>query len=173
MTASVGFRAPQRGGLAAELAMRLAEAHEDTLLYRDPQQPAVAEPARLPDGLAAFAQEGLRRLLAQPGELNSWLGEVLTEPKPTTWFDEPGHAWQGQPLCLDRRSRMLHDDRHIFINGECIRASGADARLMRRLADRRRLDRADLARASADARQLLADWFEAGWVVAIEGATGG
>jgi 50S ribosomal protein L16 3-hydroxylase len=38
---------------------------------------------------------------------------------------------------------------------------------MRRLADQRALTRAELARASADARELLAEWHSAGWVVAL------
>ena len=44
------------------------------------------------------------------------------------------------------------------------RAGGADARLMRRLADQRRLTARDVARASVAAQALLQDWFEAGWL---------
>ena len=36
MTYSVGFRVPQRGGLAAELLQRMADEWEDSALYRDP-----------------------------------------------------------------------------------------------------------------------------------------
>jgi 50S ribosomal protein L16 3-hydroxylase len=43
---------------------------------------------------------------------------------------------------------------------------------MRRLADHRRLDAADLARASEGARELLASWCEAGWAHATEDARG-
>jgi 50S ribosomal protein L16 3-hydroxylase len=64
---------------------------------------------------------------------------------------------------------MLHDARHLFINGESWRAGGRDAALMRRLADRRRLDARELAGASEAARQLLQSWCEAGWAHA-EGA---
>ena len=67
-------------------------------------------------------------------------------------------------MVLDRRTRMLYDGRHLFVNGESWRASGPDARLMRKLADERRLDAADLARASEEALQLLASWCEAGWL---------
>ncbi|MGZ5848666.1 MAG: winged helix domain-containing protein, partial [Ramlibacter sp.] len=61
------------------------------------------------------------------------------------------------------RTRMLYDARHVFVNGESWRAGGADARLMRRLADERRLGAADLSRASDEARDLLEGWCEAGW----------
>lgn len=65
---------------------------------------------------------------------------------------------------LDRRTRMMYDERHVFINGEAFRAAGADARLMRELADRRELDARRVQRASADAQALLGEWFLAGWL---------
>ncbi|MBL0920175.1 MAG: cupin domain-containing protein [Hydrogenophaga sp.] len=164
MTCSIGFRAPQRGGLAEELLQRLAEDIDDNSLYRDPQQAATAEPGRMPAGLQAFAADAVQRALARPDALALALGEVMTEPKPATWFDEPAQAWQPGALMLDRRTRMMYDDRFVFINGEGLRAGGADARLMRRLADRRALSARDVQRASADAQALLGDWFEAGWL---------
>jgi 50S ribosomal protein L16 3-hydroxylase len=67
-------------------------------------------------------------------------------------------------LRLDRRTRMMYDDRTVYINGEGFRAGGADASLMRRLADQRGLTDRDVQRASADALALLQDWHEAGWL---------
>ena len=155
MTVSIGFRAPQRGGLAAELLQRMADASEDETLYRDPSQSAPATPAAMPEGLREFAREGLARLLAERGSLDCALGEVMTEPKPRVWFEEPDPAWQVGAIRLDRRTRMMYDERHVFING---------ARLMQRLADRRALPANEVRRASADAQALLSDWFEAGWL---------
>lgn len=164
MTYSIGFRVPQRGGLAAELAQRLADDHEDEALYRDPQQPATAEPARIPAGLHAFAREGLQRLLADDRALACALGEVLTEPKPRVWFEPTDAPWIPGAVVLDRRTRMAYDDHHVFINGEALIARGRDARLMRRLADTRRLEAEDVRRASDDVRDVLAQWFAAGWL---------
>jgi 50S ribosomal protein L16 3-hydroxylase len=164
MTYSVGFRVPQRGGLAGELLQRMAEEFDDATLYRDPAQPATATPAAMPPALEAFAADGLQRLLAERESLACALGEVMTEPKPRVWFEEPDADWTPGPLALDRRTRMMYDDRHVFINGESFRAGGADARLMRTLADQRRLDARQAARASTDAQALLQDWFEAGWL---------
>jgi len=59
---------------------------------------------------------------------------------------------------------MMYDARHVFINGESLRAGGRDAVLMRALADARRLPARDVARASAAAREVLASWIDAGWV---------
>ena len=164
MTYSIGFRVPQRGGLAGELAQRLADDHEDELLYRDPQQPATAQPAAMPAGLMDFAREGLQRLLADEQALARALGEVMSEPKPRVWFDEPTQAWQGGAVVLDRRTRMLYDERHVFINGESFRAAGADARLLRQLADQRRLEAPQVARASAAVQAWLAEAHASGWL---------
>lgn len=171
MTYSVGFRAPRRHALALELLQRMAdeEAAHDRVdpLFRDPRQPAAEHPAAMPGGLEVFAHAALQRLLNDRGSLACALGEVMTEPKPRVWFDEPTDGWQAADVALDRRTRMLYDQRHVFINGEAFRAAGADARLMRRLADRRRLGAHEVARASPAAQALLQDWFEAGWLRAI------
>ncbi|MDP3834780.1 MAG: cupin domain-containing protein, partial [Hydrogenophaga sp.] len=149
-TYSIGFRAPQRGGLAGELLQRMADELDDVTLYRDPQQPATANPAAMPAALEAFAVDALQRLLAERQSLACALGEVMTEPKPRIWFDEAIDAWVPGALRLDRRTRMMYDQRHVFINGESFRAGGADARLMRTLADQRGLDDRQVGRASAD-----------------------
>lgn len=164
MTYSVGFRVPQRGGLAGELLQRMADDFEDATLYRDPGQPATATPAAMPAALEAFAADALQRLLAERQSLACALGEVMTEPKPRVWFEEPETDWVPGAVQLDRRTRMMYDERHVFINGESLRAGGADARLMRALADERCLGAAQVQRASADARTLLQDWYEAGWL---------
>lgn len=164
MTYSIGFRVPQRGGLAGELLQRMADEFEDPTLYRDPSQPATATPAAMPADLQSFAVDALQRLLAERESLACALGEVMTEPKPRVWFDEPDTAWVPGAVRLDRRSRMMYDERHVFMNGESLRAAGADARLMRTLADQRCLTAAQVRRASADAQALLQDWFEAGWL---------
>jgi 50S ribosomal protein L16 3-hydroxylase len=167
MTYSIGFRAPARAELAQELLVRLAEDAGDEegspLLYRDAQQAAVAQPAAIPAGLHDFARTALARALAQPLVLERALGEYLTEPKPSVWF-EPGDAGvMLEGVRLDRRSRMMYDTHHVFINGESYRAAGRDATLMRRLADERQLTARELARASNDALELLSSWCDAGW----------
>ncbi len=164
-TYSVGFRAPQRGGLAGELLLRMADEHEDSSLYRDPEQTATATPAAMPPALEAFASDALHRLLAERQSLACALGEVMTEPKPRVWFDEPSDEWAPRGLRLDRRTRMMYDKQHVFINGESFRAAGADARLMRTLADQRWLEGRRVQAASASAQTLLQDWFEAGWLL--------
>lgn len=165
MTYSIGFRAPAAGELARELLQRLAEdaGGEEPSLYRDPHQPATASPGAIPEGLREFARAALERALGDPDALARCLGEYLTEPKASTWFEAGRAPRRLSGITLDRRTKMMHDARHIFVNGESWRAGGADARLMRRLADERSLGAGELARASEDARELLRSWCEAGW----------
>jgi 50S ribosomal protein L16 3-hydroxylase len=61
---------------------------------------------------------------------------------------------------------MLYDAQRVFINGEAFVARGMDARLMRQLADERRLPAVSLARLSPSALQLLGHWLEDGWLLA-------
>lgn len=167
MTYSIGFRAPARAELAQELLVRLAEDAGDEegspLLYRDAQQAAVAQPAAIPAGLHDFARTALARALAQPLVLERALGEYLTEPKPSVWFEPGDVGVMLEGVRLDRRSRMMYDTHHVFINGESYRAAGRDATLMRRLADERQLTARELARAGDDALELLSSWCDAGW----------
>ncbi len=177
MTYSVGFRVPERTDLAQELLVRLADEDDadsgGALLYRDPKQPAVAQPAQIPEALHSFARAALERALAQPLAVERALGEYLTEPKSNVWFEPGPEGGLLEQLRLDRRTRMLYDADHIFINGESYRAGGRDAVLMRQLADQRHLDRTALARASDAALELLSEWCGAGWAHAAErGAQG-
>ena len=168
MTASVGFRSPWRGELANELLVRLTddeEAPRGDRMYVDPRQAATAEPGRIPEALTAFAREAVLKAVAQPLALERALGEALTEPKPRVFF-APGDALPpGQGARLSPRTRMMYDAAHVFINGQSFRAGGRDATLMRRLADRRTLSVAEVARLSEGARDLLDQWTEDGWIL--------
>lgn len=176
MTYSIGFRAPGHSELAAELLQRLAEFSEDDReaaprLYRDPDQAATATPAALPADLTAFAGQALQDALRDPLALACALGEYMTEPKSSVWFDEATDEWDAGAaqagrvgIRLDARTRMMYDSDHVFINGESYLAKGADAAFMRRLADQRSLAPRELRKAGASAMALLGDWHDAGWL---------
>jgi 50S ribosomal protein L16 3-hydroxylase len=172
MTWSMGFRAPQEGELARELLLGLAdEAFEGVgdALDRDPKQEAVTAPAAIPPSLAAFARQVVDKALQNPNLLDSLLGEYLTEPKSNVWFEisdvEPDLSAGVQ---LDRRTKMMYDDRHVFINGESFRVAGKDARFLRQLADKRCLNAASCALLSDSAREALLDWMVADWLKPAE-----
>lgn len=168
MTWSIGFRSPQQGELAREILLGLAdEAFEGVgdALYRDPQQAAVSAPGAIPAGLGEFARDALAKALKDSHLVDSLLGEYLTEPKANVWFDPADEETDlSRGIALDRRTKMMYDDRHIFINGESFRVAGKDARCLRHLADHRLLDAGKLSQMSHDAKQALEDWAQAGWL---------
>jgi 50S ribosomal protein L16 3-hydroxylase len=171
MTASIGFRAPQRQRWGAEVLQRVLDAAElpdAQTLYRDPQQPATTAPARIPDALSAFTRDAMARWLADPRAAACATGEVLTDLKASVWFDPGTALGHHVGVQLDRRTRMMYDRWHLFINGESFVASGRDATLMRRLADDRALSAAQTARLSDEAWVLLGQWALAGWLHAAE-----
>ncbi|MEI8327412.1 MAG: cupin domain-containing protein, partial [Betaproteobacteria bacterium] len=167
MTYSIGFRSPNRGELAREILQRLADDASDLAgeaIYRDPRQSAVSEPGAIPADLHDFARNAMGGALKNPDAFSCVLGEYLTDPKANVWFESAASPSGLSAVVLDRRSRMMYDARHIYINGEGFRASGRDAALMRRLANERTLDASALCDASADARSLLLGWIETGWL---------
>jgi 50S ribosomal protein L16 3-hydroxylase len=172
MTASIGFRAEGRHALGHAVLQRMLDealAPEDDPLYRDPSQGATEQPAQLPAALLEFARDAVMRQTADERQLACALGETLSELKINVSFDAdidaraPSAAGSAE-LRLDRRSRMLYDRWHVFINGESFVAGGRDAKLMRQLADRRCLTAAAWRSASAEARALLEEWTHHGWV---------
>ncbi|MDP1531860.1 cupin domain-containing protein [Rhodoferax sp.] len=177
MTYSIGFRIPNRAELARELLQRLAEDAEEAVgvaLYQDPNQPAVDQPAEIPARMLEFAQDALQDALQDSRALARGLGEYMTEPKPNVWFEVQSESAQdaltlkAQGIRLDRRTRMMFDAHHVFINGESFSASGRDATLMRSLANTRRLSARDVGKLSVQALMLVTAWWVAGWLQALE-----
>ncbi|KNZ34451.1 MAG: cupin [Methylibium sp. NZG] len=167
MTCSIGFRAPERARFGSEVLQRMLDAAEmpaaDTL-YRDPQQTATATPAQIPDALREFTADALARLVGEPRATACALGEVLTDLKADVWFDAGSALRHHVGVVLDRRTRMMYDRWHVFINGESFVAAGRDATLMRRLADARSLSASNAAALSAQAWALLNQWARVGWL---------
>jgi 50S ribosomal protein L16 3-hydroxylase len=118
----------------------------------------------MPAQLQAFAADAVAKILRDPQQLQAALGEVMTEPKPRVWFE------QGEPLpddcgaTLAAATRMLYDDKRVYVNGESWRAAGADMRLLQCLADRRTLSAAEVSNASKEVRELLDQFSEDGWL---------
>ena len=174
MTYSVGFRVPRSAELASDLLMGLSEElAEDSgsakdLLYQDPKQSPAIQDASIPLGMQQFAAEAVAKALKDPQLLNCLLGESLTAPKPKVWFDTPDQddlpnfVWP-KDVQLDRRTKMLFDAKHIFINGESFRAAGKDAKLLRKLANDKFLPSAHAAQLSENAAELMQAWWEEGW----------
>ena len=171
MTWSIGFRAPQEGELARELLLGLADEAFDGVgdaIYRDPKLGAMSSPAAIPQSLAGFARQVVDKALQNPDLLDSLLGEYLTEPKANVWFEDAEVAPDlSVGLRLDRRSKMMYDDKHVFINGEGFKVGGRDAVVLRQLADERVITVQKIKVLSEDAKEALLDWASAGWLKSL------
>jgi 50S ribosomal protein L16 3-hydroxylase len=140
-------------------------------LYQDPQQAAVAASGAMPAGLLQFSVEAVQAALQDPQAIARALGEYLTEPKAHVWFegsDAECAPANFQSIALNRKTRMLFDAHHIFINGESFLASGKDAQLIQTMANNRCLSAADVSCLSAPAREILTQWCEDGWANYVE-----
>lgn len=169
MTCSVGFRVPTLDEVAREVTGRLLDQDElvPARLYADPGQPATEAPACIPQRLQQFARDAVSRATRAPHALECALGEWLTEPKPRVWFepvDAGGLEALSRGVRLAPASRMMYDERHVYLNGESFRAGGRDARLMHGLANARSLSARDCARLSEAARDLVLQWLSQGWL---------
>jgi len=166
MTYSIGFKAQSPEALAEELLPRLSDLQttESSLLYRDPSQAATQHPARIPEQLQVFAQKALEKILLQKQSSQHALGEWLSEPKAQVWFDTQPSQDLSLGVALDRKSKMLYDDKYIFINGESWRCAGADAKTLHLLADKRTLSAKHILTASPVLSELLQNWLLAGWL---------
>ena len=137
-------------------------------MYQDPSQTTAIKDASIPAALQKFATQSVAKALKDPQILNCLLGETLTEPKPNVWIDPPDHdllslfAWPCA-VRLDRRTKMLFDAKHLFINGESFRATGKDAKLLQKLANQKFLSAKEAKDLTEAAAQLMQAWWEEGW----------
>jgi len=166
MTYSMGFKAQSPEALAQELLPRMADLQtfEASALYRDPQQAATLHPARIPQQLQVFAHQSLKKILLQKQASQLALGECLSEPKAQVWFEAQLSQDISSGVVLGRKTKMLYDDRCIYINGESWRCAGADAKSLRQLADKKFLSPKQIQTASTELSELLQNWLQAGWL---------
>ena len=174
ITASIGFRSAGRDSLGVEVLQQMLDAvrpDDREPRYADPDQRATRRPARIPAALRRYADASVRRLVDDRAARAVALGQAHSEPKPGVWFDAAERADgaartdpAGRAVRLDRRSRMLYDERHVYINGEACRVERRSAKMLRRLADRGRLDGAERAALDRDGKAAIERWLAAGWL---------
>ena len=165
MTYSIGFRAPAQGEWAQDLMQRLADVAGDATgtRYADRDQAAIALSGAIPAALQEFARRAVEKVFSDPLAFERSVGESLTEPKANVFFT-PNAATLGGGIVVDRSTRLLYDERHVFINGEAYRAGGKDFALLKDLANLRSLSEREVKGLSAQARGLLQEWLEMGWI---------
>ena len=162
-TYSIGFRAPRGSELGAAFLDWLHQRGLPEADYRDPDLEPASAPGLLPRELLRFAASVLRRIRWSAEDVERFLGEYLSEPKPHVVFAPGGRRRTlGRSIVrLDPKTRLLYRGRRFFINGESFTPPrGATA--LRELADRRSAHGSRLAAARIGG--LISDWHKQGYV---------
>jgi len=176
ITCSIGFRAPSRQeicqGFLAWMQDEIASTgREFTDRYSDPDLALQRHPARIAGAMLERIETMIGELRWRRADVARYLGQYLTEPKPPTWFTPPPQPLgfgsflrkarrDGVRLAL--KSRMLFDDRSVFINGERTRIPSQGRAALIDLADRRAL--APWPPAADAIAATLHEWYKAGYV---------
>jgi 50S ribosomal protein L16 3-hydroxylase len=176
-TYSIGFRAPTARDFGNALLDRLGETLQQRAgegRYTDRRAAPSARPGHIPPSMAGFARHAARALVARRADIETALGEYLSEPKPHVVFERPRRPLdvkrflqraRASGVKLDPRTRLLYRGGQLFINGDAEPLSRAGA-MLETLADRRSLPPAALARLAADSQncERLHRWYLAGWL---------
>jgi 50S ribosomal protein L16 3-hydroxylase len=163
-TYSIGFRAPRGAELGAAFLDWLHSRGLPDGQYRDPGLVPAARPGRIPGEMVYFVKAMLGRIRWSGRDVERFLGEYLSEPKPHVVF-RPGRgarALARSAVRLDAKTRLLYRGRQFFINGEAIELAAGKAAALRELADRRMASGARLARAALGG--LISKWQRLGYV---------
>jgi 50S ribosomal protein L16 3-hydroxylase len=173
MTYSIGFRAPAYQELGEAFLQFMTDTIDLPGRYADPDLKPVAHPAQIDSAMLEKVGEQIRKISFTDDDIAIFIGEYLSEPKAAVVFDPParpltaarfalGVAKRGVSLSL--KTQMLYRGRHVFINGESFGVEKADRAVLAALADRRRLEPADLTEVSADVAEALHLWYCDGWL---------
>jgi 50S ribosomal protein L16 3-hydroxylase len=162
-TYSIGFRAPRGTELGAAFLDWLHERGLPDADYRDAGMKPAARPGELPQKLISFAHALLARIRWSRGDVERFVGEYLSEPKPHVVFGRSRgrRACAGSIVRLDGKARLLYRGRRFFLNGESFELSAERAAGLRVLADHRVADGGRLARVGLDS--LISRWQRLGY----------
>jgi len=149
MTYSIGFRAPAASELVGEFLHFLPDVLDvPEERYADPDLLPTATPARIDNRLQRRIGTMLKSIRWDAALVARFAGCVLSEPKPSVFFEAPGHPLRRAEFArriaradhggvrLDRRSRLLYDATHLYLNGSIMAPIAGHSTLVA-LADRR------------------------------------
>jgi 50S ribosomal protein L16 3-hydroxylase len=169
-TYSIGFRAPSAQDLATGFLDWLRDRVALDGRYSDPQLAPTRTPARIDSELQRYAAHALAALAWSERTVARFLGEYLTEPKPSVSFAAPrrpvsmrtfGARAVRRGMSLDRRTQLLYDARNLFINGVAIEHSAIAWPVLRRLAETRELPAGTF---DANTTRILYRWYRDGFL---------
>lgn len=172
-TYSIGFRAATANEFAAAFLDFLRDEVDLPGRYADPDLAPTATPARIGLPMVRQSRKMLAAIRWDEATVARFLGCWLSEPKPQVFFEPPARplslarfatAAGRAGIRLDRRSQLLYDDHHLYINGSAVPWPADGQAVMARLADRRALAAQDLESAPGPVVALLHQWHRDGFL---------
>ncbi len=177
MTYSIGFRAPAWQELGESFLEFMADSIDLPGHYNDAGQLSEQPPAKINDFMLKAVSAELAKLATTPDDVAVFLGQYLSEPKSSVFFDPPqptlsqtkfDAAIKKYGLRLSRKTRMLYRSRYIFINGLSFQPGSTDKKILISLADEKTLDPARIKLASTDLAESFYAWYCDGWIAVNE-----
>jgi 50S ribosomal protein L16 3-hydroxylase len=172
LTYSIGFRAPSHQEFAEAFVDHLRDTIDIDGRYADADLKPTAFPARIDASFRRRLTATISRLHWSAADVSRFIGCFLTEPAPGVVFARSAGGSRARFLTriragglrLDRRSQLLYDSAHLYVNGEALPMPDADGPALRRLADRRGLAPPECAALMEETVGLLYDWHRHGYV---------
>ncbi|MDR1853847.1 MAG: cupin domain-containing protein [Azoarcus sp.] len=171
-TYSVGFKSPTAQELAYGFIDWLAERLDLQGMYADPDLKLQENSAEIPPTMIDRVARMLKGIRWTRADVAAFLGDYLTEPKPSVFFEPPtelldraafARALKAKGCRLDPRTLLLWSAEAGFhLNGESIPVSGENRDILATLAHRRRLE--GVKRPSEAILKLLYGWYEDGFL---------
>ena len=176
MTYSIGFRAPSAEELSGEFLNYLQMNRELSGRYSDPDLAIQSHPAEINADMVKKVGAILDSLKWNEGDVTSFLGQYLSEPKAHIVFERPPkitlQAFSKRLIIdgikLSYKSQLLKAQDNFYFNGETIDFDLGAMHLMMKLADNRQLlaeDFSEVGQVSENFVGLLLDWYLAGWLI--------
>lgn len=173
MTYSIGFRAPSFQELGEAFLNFMVDTIELPGRFSDPDLKLTKHPAELSTSMLSEVQTQLDQIKFTHSDMTIFLGEYLTEPKASVFFDSPKKPLSPtrfkseaskNGLALSLKTQMLYKGSHIFINGESFIVNAADGIPLKQLANERYILPASLKTCSDDVFEAFCIWYEDGWL---------
>jgi 50S ribosomal protein L16 3-hydroxylase len=177
MTYSIGFRTPAYQELAEQFLVYLQDRICVEGIYADPALKTQRHPSEIGEGMLQQVEQAIKQVQWGKRDIAGFLGCYLSEPKPHIFFDHPEkplsrarfvQTLQTRSVVLDLKSQMLCHNSTVFINGEAHNVAKETYRVLRALADERKLD--VTAELPSQALDLLYQWYADGYISTVKRA---
>lgn len=173
MTYSVGFRAPSYQEMGEAFLHFMMDSIDLEGRYADPDLTPSRSPAALSSKMIDRVMQEMEKVRFNRSDVMHFLGQYLSDPKPSVFFDSPAKSLSPLQfekqigkfgIRLSKKSRMLHCNKVLFINGESYALPSEDKSLLTNLADKRKLEAGQLTNLSKDVLETFHIWYEDGWI---------